>query len=140
MGVIFFRCVCPFATSVVQGGVACGKIEGADPPALAKRVQELANEHVAEKGEGGKVDGVEPALQAKLKKIIRCEQGGCRRFTLASRYGRLTAWCCTYIECISFCLLFSCACDVFWGRENHDMYSRSCVVERPSRPLQAQIF
>lgn len=58
----------------VQNGVACGKIEGADPPILAKRVQELAAERVAEKakGKGDGVDGLDPELQAKLKKLIRC--------------------------------------------------------------------
>ena len=56
----------------VQNGVACGKVEGADPPTLAKRVQELAAERVAEKAEGGGKDGMEPELQAKLKKLIRC--------------------------------------------------------------------
>lgn len=58
----------------MQNGVACGKIEGADPPTLAKRVQELAAERVAEKadGEGGGLDQMQPELQAKLKKLIRC--------------------------------------------------------------------
>ena len=56
----------------VQNGVECGRIEGADPPTLAKRVQELAAEHVAEQAKGDGVDGMQPELQAKLKKLIRC--------------------------------------------------------------------
>lgn len=49
------------------------KIEGADPPALAKRVQELSNERVSEKTEGTGTEGVSAELQAKLKQLIRCE-------------------------------------------------------------------
>lgn len=52
--------------------MACGKIEGADPPTLAKRVQELAAERVAEKAKADGLDGMQPELQAKLKKLIRC--------------------------------------------------------------------
>jgi len=56
--------------------VACGKIEGADPPALAKRVQELANQRVDEKAKGEGVEGMQPELRAKLKKLIRCGAEG----------------------------------------------------------------
>ncbi|CBJ49167.1 glutaredoxin [Ectocarpus siliculosus] len=56
---------------LVKGGAACGRIEGADPPTLAKRVQELANEHVAQqKSKGDGVEGMQPELKAKLKSII----------------------------------------------------------------------
>lgn len=55
----------------MQGGAACDKLEGADPPALAKRVQELANERVPEKMETGGTGGMQPDLEAKLKKLIR---------------------------------------------------------------------
>jgi len=60
----------------LQDGVACGKIEGADPPALAKRVQELANQRVDEKAKGEGVEGMQPELRAKLKKLIRCGAEG----------------------------------------------------------------
>ncbi|CAB1105138.1 unnamed protein product [Ectocarpus sp. CCAP 1310/34] len=55
----------------VLGGAACGRIEGADPSTLAKRVQELANEQVAQqKAKGDGVEGMQPELKAKLKSII----------------------------------------------------------------------
>lgn len=58
---------------IAQGGVAYGKVEGADPPVLAKRVQELANERLPDKeAVGDGAGGVEPELQAKLKRLIRC--------------------------------------------------------------------
>lgn len=56
----------------MQNGVACGKVEGADPPTLAKRVQELAAERVTEKAKGDGADTMQPELKAKLKKLIRC--------------------------------------------------------------------
>lgn len=56
-----------------QEGVTFGKVEGADPPFLAKRVQELANERLSDKeAVGDGAGGVEPELQAKLKRLIRC--------------------------------------------------------------------
>lgn len=55
-----------------KAGVTCGKIEGADPPTLAKRVQDLANEPVTGESKAEGVDGVQPEMQAKLKKLIRC--------------------------------------------------------------------
>lgn len=59
----------------MQGGAACGRIEGADPPTLAKRVQELANEKAAQqKAKGDGVEGMQPELKAKLKSIIGCVQ------------------------------------------------------------------
>lgn len=58
----------------MQGGAACGRIEGADPPTLAKRVQELANEHVPQKSKGDGVEEMQPELKAKLKSIIGCVQ------------------------------------------------------------------
>lgn len=57
-----------------KAGVPCGKIEGADPPTLAKRVQELANEPAPSESKQEGVDGVHPELQAKLKKLIRCDE------------------------------------------------------------------
>lgn len=65
-----------FVTSFVfvescQGGTACDKLEGADPPVLAKLVQELATERVTEKTATAGVEGVQPDLEAKLKKLIR---------------------------------------------------------------------
>lgn len=58
----------------MQNGVACGKIEGADPPTLAKRVQELAAERVADKATEDGLDGMQPELRAKLGKLVRCGQ------------------------------------------------------------------
>eukprot|EP00903_Cladosiphon_okamuranus_P009420 g8984.t1 len=55
---------------LLKNGVACGKIEGADPPTLAKRVQELATEHIADKTAGDGLDGMQLELKAKLKKLI----------------------------------------------------------------------
>ncbi|CAM9742590.1 unnamed protein product [Scytosiphon promiscuus] len=56
---------------LLKAGVPCGKIEGADPPVLAKRVQELASEPTAS---GSKEEGadrvLQPELHAKLKKLI----------------------------------------------------------------------
>lgn len=115
-------------TSVVQEGVACGKIEGADPPALAKRVQELANERVAEKGKGEKVGGVEPALQAKLKKIIRCES---REAVCVSLWQR----------CMVNSLALHVAREVIcFMRMWRKLGASSCLIDRPNQPLQAHIL
>lgn len=72
-----------------QGDAVSGKLEGADPPALAKRVQELANERVSEKAAVGSALGVEPQLQAKLRKLIRC--GGVPGEVKRSKNQRFTA-------------------------------------------------
>lgn len=80
-----------------QEGVMFGKVEGADPPVLAKRVQELANERLADKeAVGDGAGGVEPELQAKLKRLIRCDnvmtrggrQGAPRLWRFAPRIDR----------------------------------------------------
>lgn len=56
---------------LLKGGVVFGKVEGADPPVLAKRVQELANERLADKeAVGDGAGGLEPELRAKLKRLI----------------------------------------------------------------------
>lgn len=74
--VLSFRVLCALLDVwyCKQGGAACGRIEGADPPTLAQRVQELANEHVAQKSKGDGVEGMQPELKAKLKSIIGCVQ------------------------------------------------------------------
>lgn len=57
-----------------QAGAVCDKVEGADPPALAKRIQEFANERVPEKGADGGADGaagLPSDLRSKLKSLIR---------------------------------------------------------------------
>ena len=54
--------------------MACGKLEGADPPTLAKRMQEFANERVrSDAPEAGRTDGISAELQTKLQKLTRCE-------------------------------------------------------------------
>lgn len=86
----------PFCPSLLQGGVACGKIEGADPPALAKRVQEFANERVVDKAEGAGAEGMKPELKARLRKLIRwgvTEQQCCTCIVL-SRPDRSTVGLC----------------------------------------------
>lgn len=63
-----------------QGGVVFGKVEGADPPVLAKRVQELANERLPDKqAVRDAAGGLEPELRAKLKRLIRCGDVVARR-------------------------------------------------------------
>eukprot|EP00904_Undaria_pinnatifida_P001553 jgi/Undpi1/11399/HiC_scaffold_30.g13696.m1 len=56
---------------LLKGGLTYGKVEGADPPVLAKRVQELANERLPDKeAVADGAEGVEPELAAKLKRLI----------------------------------------------------------------------
>ncbi|CAM9108138.1 unnamed protein product [Ascophyllum nodosum] len=57
---------------LMKGTVACGKLEGADPPTLAKRMQEFANERVrSDAPEAGRTDGISAELQTKLQKLTR---------------------------------------------------------------------
>lgn len=51
----------------------CGKVEGADPPSLTKRVQEFANEVVpngAADGGGDGAAGLQAELRSKIKSLI----------------------------------------------------------------------
>lgn len=55
-----------------QEGAACGKVEGANPLALSKRLQEFAKDIVpSEATNSGGFDKLSEVLQAKLEKLIR---------------------------------------------------------------------
>ena len=73
--------------TAAQGGLTYGKVEGADPPVLAKRVQELANERLPDKeAVADGAEGVEPELAAKLKRLIRFGHQGLSTSLFVCRY------------------------------------------------------
>lgn len=66
--------VCGVWCFLGQGNVVCGRIEGADPPELSKRVQKLADDNATEKDETGLPaphQGLTPELRVKLSKLVR---------------------------------------------------------------------